>query len=108
VLLSDSASYDTHVPGVDLGHTVAVGLGDPVAVGLGDAVAVGVGLWQKRSSLNVTSESRMNALRRRCALMGGSFMHIEVACIDPFQGVQGKFLKIFGMNHEWTPIDTKG
>ena len=45
VLLLDSASYDTHVPGVGLEHAaVALGLGVAVAVGLGVAVAVGVGV----------------------------------------------------------------
>ena len=34
-------------------------------------------------------------------------LHIDALLLDPFYGVQGKFLTIFGMNHEWTPIDTK-
>ena len=44
-LLSDSASYDTHVPGVGSAHT------DGVEVGVADGVpvAVGVGVWQKIS-----------------------------------------------------------
>ena len=63
MVLSDSASYDTHVPGVGLAHTDALGLG----------VGVGVGVpWQKTFSLKVTSETRMSALRRRYALKGGS------------------------------------
>ena len=65
MLLSDSASYDTHVPGVGLGHTDAVGLG------VADGVPVGVGVWLKISWLKVISERRMRALRRRCALMEG-------------------------------------
>ena len=44
VLLSDSASYDVHTPGVGLWHAVAVGLGVAVALGLGVTVAVGVGV----------------------------------------------------------------
>jgi hypothetical protein len=35
VLLSDSASYDIHDPGVGLGHSDAVGLGVAAAVGVG-------------------------------------------------------------------------
>jgi hypothetical protein len=34
VLFSDSASYDTHVPGVGLGHPAAVALAVGVAVGV--------------------------------------------------------------------------
>src|SRR5262245_64558877 len=60
-LTSDSASYDTHVPGVGLGHTDAVGLG------VADGVPVGVGVWQKMSWVKITSEIRMSAWRK-CAL----------------------------------------
>ena len=31
-------------------------------------------------------------------MVSASLLHIEVACTDPFYGVQGKFLKIFGAN----------
>jgi hypothetical protein len=47
VSVLSSASYDTHVPGVGLGHSDAVGFGVAVAVGLGDPVAVGVGVCAK-------------------------------------------------------------
>ena len=75
VLTSDSASYDTHVPGVGLGHTEAVGLG------VADGVVVGVGVWQKSSWLKASSESRMSAFRRRCAFMGGSICFFMVVVI---------------------------
>ena len=42
----------------------------------------------------------LRAQRRRSRLALRSLV------LDPFYGVQGKFLKIFGMNHEWTRIDT--
>jgi hypothetical protein len=33
-------------------------------------------------------------------------LHIDALLLDPFYGVQGKFLKKFGTNHEWTRIGT--
>src|SRR5262249_50296527 len=53
VSVLSSASYDTHVPGVGLGHSDAVGLG--VAVAAGVPVAVGVGVCAK-----VVEEMRTN------------------------------------------------
>jgi hypothetical protein len=73
VLLLDSASNDVQAPGVGIEHAVEIGVG----------VGVGVGVvWQKMSWLKVTSESRMSALRRRCALTEGliCFFTSRVQC----------------------------
>jgi hypothetical protein len=79
-----------------MGH-LAVGLG------VGVAVAIGVGLWQKMSWLKLSSESRMSALRRRCALMEGLICFFIVVVLggldfdelvfDLLHRVQAKFLR---------------